>query len=160
LQDNHGGRDCARLLERLHDAITSAGFFASIEEGRLISLFSAEGTPLVAAFVVECDESGVQVTGGVKGFADAVAGLPCEAREKLLAEILRIPVQVRAMIGLEEGVLTVDVPVDRDPYPTALAGFTLVARLTAWLAEQIARAQRGEPIEPFDTGIEDEGGEA
>jgi len=150
---------CDELLNRVEETISSVGFFAARQGNAVVSMLGVEGKPLVMAYVVECQDGEVVISGGIKGFTEALGELPCEKREEILREILRIPSVFRVIVHLDEDVLTIDVPVEGDPLATALAGFTLVARLAAWLPEQIDRAKRGEPVQPFSeaVGVEDEG---
>jgi len=150
---------CDELLNRVEEAISSVGFFAARQGDAVVSMLGVEGKPLVMAYVVECRDGEIVISGGIKGFTEALGELPCEKREEILKEILRIPSVFRVIVHLDDDVLTIDLPVEGDPFATALAGFSLVARLAAWLPEQIDRAKRGEPIQSFSeaVGVEDEG---
>jgi len=158
---NGSGRtvSCDDLLNKIEETIASVGFFAARQGDAVVSMLGVEGKPLVMAYVVECRDGEVVISGGIKGFTEALGELPCEKREEILREILRVPSVFRVIVHLDDDVLTIDVPVEGDPLATALAGFSLVARLAAWLPEQIEKAKRGEPVEPFSeaVGVEDEG---
>ena len=144
--------ECLRRLEEAAEAISRAGFVASMTAaGELYSVFAVEDSPLFYAFTAKCENGRVRVHAGIKGVRKALESLAPERRVAVLEKILEVPARYSVSIGLDGDTLLVVLDGDgMNQRDFTLNAYAFTVRLAGWLSEQIERAGRGEGLEDFE----------